>query len=119
MFSSISGIHCAMLLAIYVQAESQLEFEHEEEDVSHPTINLWLWNCQIAAACIDLGLHLWVDEASGSGGIEGELYRNTFRSAWMLDQEISLEKGRPRALHAEDVSPQLLAWLASRGGLQP
>ena len=111
LFSSISGIHCAMLLAIYVLTESQTKFENEEDDTSHPFINLWLWNCQISAACIDLGLHEWLDDNDGSSEIEAGLYRNTFSSAWAMDLEISAFKKRPRALHAEDVDAKLLAWI--------
>ncbi|KAI9878380.1 MAG: hypothetical protein M1823_006964, partial [Watsoniomyces obsoletus] len=48
-WSSISGIHAAMLLAIYCLLEDTMVFSNEEEDTSHAEINLWLWNCRIAA----------------------------------------------------------------------
>ena len=40
LFGSICGVHCAMLLAIYLLLESPNEFDLEEEDTSHPHVNL-------------------------------------------------------------------------------
>lgn len=110
LFSSVSGIHCAMLLAIYLLHESETLFQHEEEDTSHPEVNLWLWSCRIAAACIDLGLHQWVDDMDA----DSELYRNTFQSVYVLDGKISGARKRPRAIHKTDVHPRLLGWIEAR-----
>jgi hypothetical protein len=69
MWNSISGIHAAMLLAIYCFLEQTTEFGTEDEDTSHPPVNLWLWNCRIAASCIDLGLHLSQGSPAASSSI--------------------------------------------------
>lgn len=111
LFSSVSGVHCAMLLAVYLYAETQLEFLPEEDDVSHPDVNLWLWNCRITAACVDLGLHEWVSECEGTSAVEVDLYRRTFLSAWTLDREICALERKPRGLRAEDVDARLLGWI--------
>jgi Fungal specific transcription factor domain len=132
MWSSISGIHAAMLLAIYCLLEHTMTFSNEEEDTSHAEINLWLWNCRIAAGCIDLGLHQGrsderyehAEEGRGDGGQRragdddgeeddedsqlSELYRNTFRSAFVLDGRISEVRHRPRAIHEGDVDGRLI-----------
>lgn len=110
-FASISGIHCAMLLAIYLLREGDTPFEREEEDVSHPDVNLWLWSCRIAASCVDLGLHQWPD---GEEPALATLCMTTFEGAWALDREISQQRKRPRALHTDDIDPNLLAWLLER-----
>jgi len=129
LFASISGIHGAMLLVIYLLREEMDVSAPEEEDTSHPDVNLWLWSCRIAAACIDLGLHCWPQhDAADSDDDEVDheqqqqqqqrqqrplaaLCMNTFRSAWRLDQEISTRRRRPRALHDGDIEPRMLAWV--------
>jgi hypothetical protein len=125
-FSSVDGIHCALLLVVYLYLESQIVFEDEllEDDVGHPHVNTWQWSCRIAAACIDLGLHSWTDgndTAERVGDSEGRarqrLCRNTFRSVWKLDGEISIATGRPRALHAEDIDPVMMAWMLRQDGM--
>ena len=122
LFGSICGVQCAMLLAIYLLLESQNEFGREEDDTSHPHVNLWLWNCRISAACIDLGLHVWPqgDHTAWTAQQEQQeratavLSLNTFQSAWFLDQEISRHCNRPRALHAEDLDVELMDWIVSK-----
>ena len=146
-----------------------MTFECEDEDTSHPEVNLWLWNCRLAAGCIDLGLHQChkpsnacasreermevedqgydlYESASGGkfgGGVKipvdlddqffeedsagdrqmntdsedegededshlSELYRNTFRSAFVLDRRISEVRKRPTAIHEGDVDRRLI-----------
>ena len=118
MWSSISGLHCAMLLALYCYLETALApFANEDasDDVSHPGVNpnLWLFNCRIASGCIDLGLHVSLDDGMGEDDDDEDrevkdLYRNTFRSAYVLDREISQLKRRPRAIHDDDVDAILV-----------
>ena len=122
LFASISGIHGALLLGIYLLLESQMVFEHEEEDTSHPDVNLWLWNCRVASACIDLGLHEWPD--TGHGQVRGPedaqerqmavLCLHTFRSAWRLDREVSHSRNRPKAWHEADVDESLWQWVVEQ-----
>jgi hypothetical protein len=125
-FHSIDGIHCALLLVVYLYLESQIVFEDEslDDDVGHPHVNVWQWSCRIAAACIDLGLHSWVDGNDavervdhGEGKMRQRLCRNTFRSVWKLDGEISNATGRPRALHAESIDPVMMAWILRQEGM--
>lgn len=125
-FNSVDGIHCAMLLVLYLYLESQIVFENEpfEDDVGHPYVSMWQWNCRIAAACIDLGLFSWEvhsDAANVVGSREGRARqrtcRDTFRSAWKLDGKVSQATGRPRALHVENVDPRMVTWMLRQEGM--
>lgn len=138
MWSSISGVHCAILLAIYCFFEETTSFSDEVDqndleklhitEALHPAVNLWLHNCQIATTCVDLGLNLGF--LSGISPIsippaenpdlsffaqttlEMEMqmmFRNTFRVAHKLDKRISNLKQRPRAIRDRELDPGLIA----------
>jgi hypothetical protein len=147
LFTSIKGIHAAMLLAIYCLFEQTMErgqqINEEDGDITHPEISLWLWNARIAAGCIDLGLHKWPVAASQRGrsrmrfGVNDNsngwedgsmeetmdesgdedlqlmtLYKQTFRSAFLLDRRISELKKRPYMIHEDDVDGALIEGLS-------
>ncbi|KEF63131.1 uncharacterized protein A1O9_01107 [Exophiala aquamarina CBS 119918] len=136
-WSSISGVHCAILLAIYCMYEETLSFKDEmdHEDPQHfplaqplhPRVNLWLHTCQICVTCIDLGFNLGYlsgsDIIAPPRGKEHELvffpetaseiemeaiFRNTFRVAYVLDKRVSTLKQRPRSMRDESLHPDLI-----------
>lgn len=135
-WSSISGVHCAILLAIYCLYEETLSFKDEMDSEDphhfplaqplHPHVNLWLHTCQIGVTCIDLGLNLGY--LSGSDPIEPPrgrsheldffpetaseiemeaIFKNTFRVAYGLDKRVSALKQRPRSMRDDSIHPDL------------
>ena len=136
-WSSISGVHCALMLAIYCFHEESLSFsdemDHEDQQrlhiaqSMHPHVNLWLHCCQICATCIDLGMSLgflsgpdpinvlskqsteldFFPETDLEKEMEA-MFKNTFRIAYILDKRISNLKQRPRAIHGRDLHIDLL-----------
>jgi hypothetical protein len=136
-WSSISGVHCAILLAIYCLYEETLSFKDEmdHEDPQHfplaqplhPRVNLWLHSYQICVTCIDLGFNLGYlsgfDPIGPPRGKAHELeffpetaseiemeviYKNTFRVVYGLDKRVSSLKQRPRSMRDESLHPDLV-----------
>ncbi|KAK5045350.1 hypothetical protein LTR84_009213 [Exophiala bonariae] len=135
-WSSISGLHCAILLAIYCLHEETLSFQDEMDNEGphhfpltqplHPHVNLWLHTCQISATCIDLGLNLgYLSGADPIGPPRGRgheldffpetaseiemeaIFKNTFRVAYGLDKRVCSLKQRPRSIRDESIHPDL------------
>ena len=136
-WSSISGVHCGILLAIYCMYEETLTFQDEmdHEDAQHfplaqphhPRVNLWLHTCQICVTCVDLGLNLGYLSGADIIGIPSgkaheleffpetaseiemeAIFRNTFRVAYGLDKQVSALKQRPRSMRDESLHPDLV-----------
>lgn len=135
-WSSISGVHCAILLAIYCLYEETLSFQDEMDSDDphhfplaqplHPHVNLWLHTCQICVTCIDLGLNLgyvsgfdpiapplgrahdldFFPETTSEIEMEA-VFKNTFRVAYGLDKRVSGLKQRPRSMRDESIHPDL------------
>ncbi|KIX00601.1 uncharacterized protein Z518_09666 [Rhinocladiella mackenziei CBS 650.93] len=127
MWGSLSGVHCAILLAIYCFYEESMSFNDEVDqhrtkivDSLHPAVNLWLHICQTAHTCLDLGLNLGFLSSAGSISMVSAdkrnlvevqmqaMFRNTFRVVYILDRRISRLKRRPTAIHEADLDADLV-----------
>jgi hypothetical protein len=94
-WETAEGIQAAILLCIY-------SIISDKEKARH---NVWMINANIAAAVIDLGLHLSV---SGGKDADGEAERNLLTAVYVLDRTVAVVKERPFALHDCDLESGIL-----------
>lgn len=118
-WASVSGVHCALLLAMYCFDEETMSFSDELTDQDdqqyqqklhikqplYPRLNLWLHNCQIMATCIDLGLNLGFLSGTNPIGLSSNQEDADLDILPTLDLEIEMEamyKSTFRAAHIFD-----------------